>query len=91
VLLLPVNLVYFMDPSVAIKHYASCKLNAKLSKIESYELGTIWKYIKKKNLNGVHNCLIFTMAQTDIVTHKYFIPFLNKTKAYKTIHNFFTH
>ena len=48
VLSLPVNLVFFMDPSVVIKHYASCKLNAKLSKIESYELGTVWKYIKKR-------------------------------------------
>ena len=90
VLSLPVNLVFFMDPSVVIKHYASCKLNAKLSKIESYELGTVWKYIKKKNLNGAHNSLIDTMAQTDIVTHEYFIPFLNKTKSYKTIHNIFT-
>jgi len=38
VLSLPVNVVFFIDSPVVIKHYASFKLNAKLSKIESYEL-----------------------------------------------------
>ena len=71
-------------------HYSSCQLNTKISKLESYELGTVWKYISKKNLNGAHDSLVDTKAQTDIVTHKHFVPFLNKTKSYKTIHDIFT-
>ena len=90
ILTLPDNLVFFMDPSIVIKHYSSCQLNTKISKLESYELGTVWKYISKKNLNGAHDSLVDTKAQTDIVTHKHFVPFLNKTKSYKTIHDIFT-
>ena len=34
ILTLPDNLVFFMDPSIVIKHYSSCQLNIKISKLE---------------------------------------------------------
>jgi len=47
---LPASIKYFMDPMSVIREYKGCKLNKKHSKIESYELGVVWSFIKKCNL-----------------------------------------
>jgi len=64
---LPTSIKYFMDPMSVIREYKGCKLNKKHSKIESYELGVVWSFIKKCNLNGAHDSLVDVKAQTDII------------------------
>jgi len=76
-----------MDPKKVISHYKGCPLNSSKSKIDSYALGVVWKYIHKKNLNEAHNSLIDVKAQTDVVTHPYFHNFLDVTKSYELIEN----
>ena len=87
---LPTNIKYFMDPMSVIREYKGCKLNKKHSKIESYELGVVWSFIKKCNLNGAHDSLVDVKAQTDIVIHPEFLKYINKTKTYRTIENIFS-
>lgn len=72
-----------------IKHYKSCELNmAKTTpRIESYELGSVWTYLKKTNLNGAHNSLVDAKAQTDIVLSSEFMPYLEKKRSYRSISN----
>ena len=73
-----------------IREYKGCKLNKKHSKIESYELGVVWSFIKKCNLNGAHDSLVDMKAQTDIAIHPEFLKYINKTKTYRTIENIFS-
>ena len=55
---LPATMVYYMDSLKAIKEYVGCKLNPKHSKLDSLELGVVWKYI-----NSGANTLITTTHQ----------------------------
>jgi hypothetical protein len=87
---LPPSIKYFMDPMSVIREYNGCKLNKKHSKVESYELGVIWSFIKKCNLNGAHDSLVDVKAQTDIVIHPEFLKYINRTKTYRTIENIFS-
>lgn len=64
-----------------IMHYKGCKLN----KAENLELGVVWSYIKKANLNNAHNSLVEVKAQTDIVTHPDFLKYIDKAETYRTI------
>ena len=47
--------------------------------------GAVWKYIKGRPLEGAHNSLIDAKAQIDIVLHKDFIDYIDKTKSVRTI------
>ena len=58
--------------------------------MDSYELGSIWKYLNDGNLNGAHDSLVDTKAQTDIVIHPYFVPFVNRSASVKEIADIFT-
>ena len=83
---LPESVVYFLDPLRVIKHYGSCPLNQKKSKLDSLELGCIWSYIhNNQNLNGAHDSLVDVRAQTDILLHKFFVPFINRTPSIQPI------
>ena len=39
------RLRYFFDPFKVIPRFEGCKLNKNHSKLESYELGVVWKFI----------------------------------------------
>ena len=53
-------------------------MNKNKSKLDSYDLGVICKYINDgDNLNGAHNSMVDTKAQTYIIINKIFIPFIN--------------
>ena len=55
-------------------------MNKKKSKLDSYDLGVICKYINDgDNLNGAHNSMVDTKAQTYIIINKIFIPFINRS------------
>ena len=87
---MPSQINYFIDPYRVMKKYESCPLNAKKSKLNSYELGVVWKYIHGTNLNGAHNSLIDVKAQTDIILHKSFVPFINRSSSMQKITDIFT-
>jgi len=48
-------------------------------------LGVVRKYIEGKPLEGAHNGLVDAKAQTNIVLHKDFIDYIDKTKSIHTI------
>ena len=49
----------------------------------------MWQYIKNANINGAHDSLVDTKAQTDILIHKYFVPFINRAKSIKMVEDIF--
>jgi hypothetical protein len=75
---LPGNIKYFIDPYHVIEKYKSCAFNKAKSKIKAYKLGVVWKYANNgTNLSGAHNSLIDVKAQTDILIHCSFVPFID--------------
>ena len=89
-LLMPSAIKYFLDPMKLIRHYKSCAINPIKSKIESLELGDVWSFLFKRNLNGAHNSLVDVKAQTDIVTHPSFVPFLNRKESIRLVSDIFS-
>jgi hypothetical protein len=87
---MPPQLRFFMDPKFIISNYTGCKLNPKHSKIESLELGVVWKYITKRNLNRAHNSLVDAAAQLDVISHQHFLPYLNKKNSLPPINDIVT-
>ncbi len=54
----PPQIQFFIDPYHVITSFKLCPLHKSKSKLEGYDLGSVWKYIKDQNLNGAHNSLI---------------------------------
>jgi hypothetical protein len=65
-------------------------MNKTKSKIDSYDVGSIWKFISNSNLNGAHDSLVDTKAQTDIFVHEYFAPFIDRSHTVQTIDAIFS-
>ena len=88
---LPDSFGYFLDPYRVIAKMSSCKLNPEKSKLDSLLLGVVWKYINDgENLNGAHDSLVDVKAQTDILVHPYFVPFIDWSISIKLISEIFT-
>ena len=83
----PPQLKYFLDLLKVIGEYSRCPLHKSRSKLESLELGCVWKVISGDNLNGTHNSLVDVQAQTDIVTSKYLIDFIDLIKSICSIND----
>lgn len=49
----------------------------------------VWMFIGK-NLNGVNDSLLDAKAQTDIVTNKFFVPFIRRTKSIQLLEEIFS-
>ena len=81
---------YFMDHLKVIRHFTGCLLHPNSLKLDSLELGVVWKYIMKSNLNGAHNSLVDAKAQSDIILHPSFVPYLNKGVSIQLITDIFT-
>ena len=90
---LPTRIKYFMDPYKVMDHYKTCRLNKRFTKLDSYELGVMWRYIQLpeiKNLNGAHNSLVDAKAQTDLFTHPEFVPFINRAASIQPVDKIFS-
>ena len=87
---MPACIEYFLDPRRVIQKYTSCSLNPIKSKLDSLELGVVWKFLFGQNLNGAHDSLIDAVAQTDIIVHPSFVPFLDRSQSVKTIDEIFS-
>ena len=74
----PPQIKYFMDPYRVITSFKSCPLNKSKSKLDGYDLGSVWKFVNDgRNLNGAHNSLVDVKAQTDILIIWGYVPFIN--------------
>lgn len=89
-LTIPSSIVYFMDPLEVIQSYKSCKLHPSKSKLDSLELGCVYKYITGENLNGMHNSLVDVRAQTEIITHPSFLSQIDRTKSIRLVCDIFS-
>ena len=87
---MPHQFKFFMDPKFVIDKYSGCRLNAKHSKVESYELGVVWKYITGRNLNGAHDSLVDVVAQLDVISSEHYLPYLNVTNSLRLIQDVFS-
>jgi hypothetical protein len=88
---LPPNIKYFIDPYHVILQYKSCVLNKMKSKLKVYELGVIWKYANNgTNLNGAHDSLVDVRAQTAILVHYSFVPFIDCSSSIQPIDEMFS-
>jgi hypothetical protein len=82
---MPEQIQFFMDPMLVIKGHKRCKLNPLCSKEEDVKLGTVYEYIFSKPIENAHNSLADAKAQTKIMLHEYFIPFIDRTNSIKHI------
>ena len=74
-----------------IKKYKSCAFNKAKSKIKAYELGVVWKYANNgTNLSGAHDSLVDVKAQTDILVHCSFVPFIDHSFSIQPIDEIFS-
>ena len=88
---LPENIKFFIDPYRVIEKYKSCGFNKTKSKIEAYELGVVWKYANNgTNLSGAHDSLVDVKAQTDILVHGSFVPFIDRSSSIQPIDEIFS-
>ena len=79
---MPENIKFFIDPYRVIEKYKSCGFNKTKSKIEAYELGVVRKYANNgNNLSGAHDSLVDVKAQTDILVHGSFVPFIDRSSS----------
>ncbi len=73
-----------------MEKYKSCGFNKTKSKMEAYELGVIWKYANNgTNLSGAHDSLVNVKAQTDILVHGSYVPFIDFSLSIQLINDFF--
>jgi hypothetical protein len=86
----PPQIQFFIDPYHVITSFKSCPLHKSKSKIQGYDLGSVWKYINGHNLNGAHNSLIDVKAQTNIIINKMFVSFINRGTSIQTVDAIFS-
>ena len=73
-----------------IRNYKGDGLHPSKSKVESLELGVVWSFIHKRNLNGQHDSLFDVRAQSDILLHKQFVKYIDTTFAIQDVLDIFT-
>ncbi len=56
----PPQTQFFIDPYRVITSFKLCLLNKSKSKLEGYDLGSMWKYIKGQNLNEPITALLMS-------------------------------
>ena len=89
--LIPDVMKLFLDPLWAINKYEGCKINPTKSKLDSPEIGAVWKYIKGgENLNRSHYSLVDVMSQTDVLIQESFTPYIDRGFSIQLIHDIFS-
>jgi hypothetical protein len=79
-----------VDLLEVVQAYSLCTYDPLKSKLESLELGCVWKFITGYNLNGAHDSLVDAKAQTDIITHKHFQKVIDQTKSNRRVSDIFS-
>jgi hypothetical protein len=87
----PPQIQYFIDPCPVTTSFKSCPLNKSKSKLDGYDLGSVWKFVNDgRNLNGAHNSLVDVKAQTDILISRGFVPFINPSASVQNVDAIFS-
>ena len=50
----------------------------------------VWRYISKCNLNGAHDSMVDVVGQLDVISHEYYLPYLNVTNSLRLTEDIFT-
>jgi hypothetical protein len=80
VLSIPQGLDFFLNPCFVIKRYSSCRLNNVHTGPTGYGLEMTWCHMKDcDGLPDAHSSLAGGTAQTDVVLHPDFLPFIDKS------------
>ncbi len=77
---MPSKYKFFLDPLKVLKHYKSCPLHPSKTKLESWNLQSIYKYITGTDLIVAHNS-INDCKETAIIGSGMFYSFVDKTKS----------
>jgi hypothetical protein len=76
---MPQGLDFFLDPCSVISHNRACRLNNTHTGLKGYGLEMTWCHINNcKELSNAHSSLVDCKAQTDVVLHQDFVPFIDK-------------
>lgn len=87
---MPEKLAFYVDPLKIIRKWKSCRLHQSKSKLETLALGAVWSHIKNGEvLEGAHDSIVDARAQTDLILHPDFIPFIDRTDSFTTIDKVF--
>ena len=79
-----------MDPYKVITSYKSCLIHPDKSRLESLSCGSVFNFLyPDEPLEGLHNSLVDCKIQTDIVTHPYFVKFINRKASIQLITKIF--
>ena len=90
---LPPNIKWFLDPLMVIREYdgaRGCKINPKHSGLDALKLGKVWAFLNDgMPLLGAHDSMVDARAQTDILTHPFFAPFIDRKKSVVPVEEIF--
>jgi hypothetical protein len=77
---------------MSMSHTLLAESTKKHSKLETYQLGAVWKYldVEHQNFKNAHNSQEDVIAQSYIFTHADFIPLINGSKSARTIDEIFS-
>ena len=79
---------FFLNPLRVINKYKGYNLNPTKSKLDIQKLSVVWKYIKGgKNLNVAYESLVDAMAQTNVLIHGSFTPYIDRGFSIQLIHD----
>ena len=60
------------------------------SKLESLSLASVYKYIHDgADLEGAHDSMVDARAQSDLLLHPYFVPYLDRTDLFYSVDDIF--
>ena len=87
---MPESLLFYMDPLRMIKKWKSMPLHPRRSKFESLSLASVYKYIHDgADLEGAHDSMVDARAQSDLLLHPYFVPYLDRTDSFCSVDDIF--
>jgi hypothetical protein len=88
---MPAKIKLFLDPLHVIKHYKTCKINSQHSKLETYELGSVWRYLfpNKEFPGSLHDSMTDAVCQSDLIAHVKFVTYINRSQSIRLISDMF--
>jgi hypothetical protein len=81
----------FLDPLHVIKHYKTCKINSQHSKLETYELGSVWRHLfpEAEFPGSLHDSMTDAICQNDLIAHDEFVTYINRSQSIRLISDMF--
>ena len=86
----PPRVKYYMDPYREISRTPGCKIHASKSKLQSYNLSSVYNFVIGKELSGAHCSLVDAKAQASVVISGMFRSIWRK-KTLSRMYQIFSH